>query len=360
MIARPLIQRKILNAYWTVIVLALAAEMVSWLVMLADGGWGLSDFVLYKMLLPSSLHFAVMGVNEFFAVIGRASPYLLIFTGALISSVLIIANPSLPGIEYTLLLPMIISLYYYDRGKLHFALLLNSVVLLMLLALVPDLRSDLDGNALWVLLFIMSGVFICLSGLLKRMTELMDTLKQTLESEREMLVNRVLLEQMTKVDALTGLYNHKTFHDYLDTLITQSESAGMSLHLAIIDIDNFKHINDTYGHDTGDAVLKRSAEAIKQGLSPDSIAFRYGGEEFAVLITGSNYSGAFGLAETVRKEIAGIRHSEMDGAGVTVSIGLAEYRRGLGKAEFFTSADSMLYEAKRSGKNRTVAFDRPV
>ena len=93
------------------------------------------------------------------------------------------------------------------------------------------------------------------------------------------------MDKLTKTDALTDLYNHMTFHEYFEKLIEQHEQNGLPLQLAIFDIDNFKLVNDMFGHRAGDAVLQRVSELIRSKVSTNDFVARYGGEEFAILFT---------------------------------------------------------------------------
>ena len=136
-----------------------------------------------------------------------------------------------------------------------------------------------------------------------------------------------------------------TFHEYLDRLIDQNHVNDLSIQLALIDIDNFKKVNDTYGHRAGDSVLKHVADIIKESIEADDFAARYGGEEFAVIFTEKSTSTAYSIAEDIRKKIAAMKNKEAGDTIVTVSIGLNNYNK-TGKEILFKEADSALYEAK--------------
>lgn len=167
--------------------------------------------------------------------------------------------------------------------------------------------------------------------------------------------NSIILEHLSKVDALTGLYNHKEFHQYLEQMIARiKRGEKLQLQLAILDIDNFKQINDTYGHDTGDIILQRVAETIKQYTCYDDFVARCGGEEFAIVFTGTTMQEAYQRVERIRNALMELSHPEIN-QPVTISVGLKELEDDpLGEKELFRQADSLLYMAKRSGKNRTA------
>jgi diguanylate cyclase (GGDEF)-like protein len=169
-------------------------------------------------------------------------------------------------------------------------------------------------------------------------------------SSRKLLVKNLLMDRASKIDALTDCYNHKNFHEHLDKITKLSESNDLLPHLAIIDVDNFKKVNDTFGHWVGDIVLKSISRSIKELVTPDE--FRYGGEEFAVIFTGKTLGEAYQILNKIRLEIAHTNYPELDNQCVTVSIGLQRYVQGEGKEKLFKDADYSLYTSKKTGKNK--------
>ncbi|USB34191.1 GGDEF domain-containing protein [Paenibacillus sp. YPG26] len=207
--------------------------------------------------------------------------------------------------------------------------------------------------------FLMAAIYITLvlligRAVLARSQELRNSMESLVKSEQKLIVEKAISDKLIKIDALTGLYNHKTFHEYLENLILHCETNGVSLHLALIDIDNFKKVNDTYGHWVGDIVLKDAAACITDLLNPNNFAARYGGEEFAIIFTDTTAEEAAEQAEQIRQRIESMPISHMREQPVTVSIGLCTYQPGNGKELLFRNTDNALYTAKRAGKNRVV------
>ncbi|MNR04377.1 Diguanylate cyclase DosC [compost metagenome] len=124
------------------------------------------------------------------------------------------------------------------------------------------------------------------------------------------------------------------------------------LELALMDIDNFKFINDNYGHWVGDVVLKTIGTLLKDVLGPDDMSFRYGGEEFAVLFVGKSQQEVIAICDTIMETVRDIVIPEMPDQKLTMSIGLATYNRNTMKKAWFQQVDECLYIAKRNGKNR--------
>jgi diguanylate cyclase (GGDEF)-like protein len=163
-------------------------------------------------------------------------------------------------------------------------------------------------------------------------------------------------------DQLTGLANHGRFQDLLSTEVEQVRRYGHPLSLILLDIDNFKSVNDTYGHQQGDQVLKAVARALRENSREADVPARYGGEEMALILPHTDLEGAFAIAERARESIESLCVPLVEGVGdlrVTASLGVATMTEGE-KDGLIGEADAALYEAKRSGKNRTLRAARVV
>jgi len=164
--------------------------------------------------------------------------------------------------------------------------------------------------------------------------------------------------EMAITDALTGLFNRRYMESHLGTLIEQAAARGKPLAALLIDIDYFKAINDSHGHDAGDDVLRDFALRIKRSIRGIDLACRYGGEEFVIVMPETDVAVAAMVAERLRRRIASEPFAIQQGATsipVTISIGIAALR---GKddtaASLLKRADQALYRAKRDGRNRVV------
>ena len=165
------------------------------------------------------------------------------------------------------------------------------------------------------------------------------------------------LEQLSITDGLTKLYNHRFFQENLTREIARVERSGNTLTLILIDIDNFKQLNDRFGHAAGDHVLCEVARIMSAIVRESDVLARYGGEEFALVPSQTTLNGAVGLAEKIRMAIA---ESDMviDNNGtrtttrVTVSAGVTAYRHD--RKTFFNDADRALYRAKAAGKDCVI------
>lgn len=150
-------------------------------------------------------------------------------------------------------------------------------------------------------------------------------------------------------DAMTTLYNKETFLNILHDEINNTQESTATFSLVMFDVDNFKKINDTYGHPVGDAVLSTLGRLLRDSLRREDVPARYGGEEFIVLIPFTPLAQAGRLAEKLCSHIAG--HIAPGQPSITVSIGCTSYLPGEGIQNLLARADLALYDAKRAGKN---------
>jgi len=165
--------------------------------------------------------------------------------------------------------------------------------------------------------------------------------------------------ELAITDSLTGLYNRRYMESHLTTLVEQAATRGKPLTALVLDIDYFKAINDTHGHDAGDDVLREFATRIRKAIRGIDLACRYGGEEFVIVMPETDMAVATVVAERLRRRIASERFSIQQGASaieVTISVGIATLdTAGDTAASILKRADQALYRAKRDGRNRVVA-----
>ncbi|TXC90428.1 GGDEF domain-containing protein [Metabacillus litoralis] len=345
---------KILGFYWLMVIISVLGQCIGLFVTFLNYPDWISEFLVYKIILPTSVQLLIMlGCVYFIKVKKIYSSRFLTISGTLVALVIILTHPDVPGLQVMLLLPMSVALIYFDKSKLLFSFIVNMVAL-SVIYIFPAIRESVSEYEFFsYLLSLFAGYFIYLA-ILERGNEVLQIVKKASEKEKELLVKSTMMERLTKIDALTNLYNHKTFQEYLDQFVEQSLKYEMPLQLAILDIDNFKTINDTYGHSVGDLVLKRLANAIVDKVTENDIVARYGGEEFALLLTNKSLEETYQLIEDIRLHISQINHEEMKAVKVTVSIGLKDFNAGLSKLHFFKQADALLYKAKRNGKNQVM------
>jgi diguanylate cyclase (GGDEF)-like protein len=174
----------------------------------------------------------------------------------------------------------------------------------------------------------------------------------------ELLSANEILAQLSITDGLTKLHNHRFFQDHLTREIKRVNRIGDPLSMLLVDIDDFKSLNDRLGHAAGDELLARIARIMNGAIRESDLLARYGGEEFVILASSTDLVGAYRLAEKTRTAIAEasfILEDSMRPTGITVSIGVAQYKGN--RKKFFLDADRALYRAKAEGKNCVVVDD---
>ena len=174
--------------------------------------------------------------------------------------------------------------------------------------------------------------------------------------EQELRESEKKYKELSITDGLTKLYNSRHFYDSLQLEIERANRYQRSLALLMIDIDDFKKFNDTYGHLVGDKVLAQTGEVIRNALREADTGYRYGGEEFAVILPETVGPGAIEVAERIRKELAAMPISRIaeTSRNITASMGVSELQAKDKLAEFIKRADENLYAAKTEGKNRVI------
>jgi diguanylate cyclase len=204
-------------------------------------------------------------------------------------------------------------------------------------------------------------------------TRAMEARSKTLElqlqtSSREVSDLRQRLESVRReslTDQLTGIANRKAFDSELKASIARSIESGEPLSLVMCDIDHFKNFNDTWGHQTGDQVLRLVANCLSENVKGRDTAARYGGEEFAVILPQTSLADAVGLANQIRLKVESkklVKKSTGDILGmITISMGVTQYDPNESAEDFIRRADVCLYAAKRTGRNRVVCqADRTI
>ncbi len=202
-----------------------------------------------------------------------------------------------------------------------------------------------------------TGAFSTVYGLEELMERLRVEKNNTEAAMRQLQAANAELAWMASTDSLTGASNRRHFLECAGVEAGRARRNGLPISLLALDIDHFKAVNDEYGHQAGDAVLKALVEGIAETLRPHDVIGRIGGEEFMVLLPDTSHAAAAVLAERIRSKVEGLDIPiEGETLRVTVSIGIAEFGLdGDTQDAVFKAADDRLYRAKHAGRNRVVA-----
>ena len=208
-----------------------------------------------------------------------------------------------------------------------------------------------DGEYRWILdngsiRYNEAGNFIGFIGTCLDITEYHKA-RDTIRKQRDMLA------QMAITDELTNLYNRRYFLHHAEIEIQRYKRYGHPIHLMIIDIDDFKIINDTYGHDAGDEVLRKLATVFNDSIRSIDIVCRIGGDEFCIIVPEIDTQGVLEVAERILVETEKLTISNIEKVKITISIGISKFRNTMNDVDDWRKhADIELYQAKAKGKNK--------
>jgi hemerythrin len=212
------------------------------------------------------------------------------------------------------------------------------------------------------LLQALNGLFRQVSERNRELLELNVTLEAKVTQRTQSLsdANR-LLEQMALTDVLTGLPNRRQAMSWLAQAWAQSERDNSPLTCMMIDADGFKQVNDRYGHDAGDEVLRRLSARLREAVRSNDVVCRLGGDEFLIICLGTGLDGVMQMAETMRQEVAKLHVALMDGEWPgSVSVGVAAKTREMENFDaLIKAADEGLYRAKQNGRNCVACGNEP-
>ena len=183
----------------------------------------------------------------------------------------------------------------------------------------------------------------------------------SLANQAAIAIDNAKLYELATKDGMTKLYIYRHFYTLLENEIRRCSRYNRNMSLIMIDIDNFKQINDTYGHLTGDTILKRLAAVLQETVRKIDIPARYGGEEFVVILPETDKDEAVKIAERVRRNVADIvvRANDTQDISPTISLGVAQYTTdGKEAKELINAADTALYFSKHNGKNMVSIYDK--
>ncbi len=314
--------------------------------------------IIYSLLFTGVLHYMSShqsAKNAFlFRLIILSGLMILLFWGA---SVKLLAQGSFfhPSI-YMLLLLSVSVIPFFN----YWEILIVTLPSLIFITIITIVEKSIQTQAVTQIV-IDSWGFVLLAIMFSSI-QYVDRI-QYFKNDLQLLKQNILLKKHSEIDALTDIFNRRKLDETMEFEWKRSSRTKQHIAFLLIDLDNFKNYNDSYGHIEGDLCLRRSAAIMKESLKRSSdMIFRYGGEEFGAILLFTDINAANIVAEKIRKNIenAGIIHKESSHGHVTVSIGVTA---SVGNKDedyhsMYIEADKALYAAKRSGRNKVIAFEK--
>jgi diguanylate cyclase (GGDEF)-like protein len=194
-------------------------------------------------------------------------------------------------------------------------------------------------------------------------TSYMPSITNYLEAAKPVIESNLLMDKLHDTslrDGMTNLYNRRFLENFIDKVMSQVRRAEETYHVMMLDVDFFKMVNDTYGHDVGDTVIVELAKVLKNNTREADLAIRYGGEEFLVMLYNSTDEGALMVAKKIHQEFGKLRFDVGGGKTLqkTISIGISKFPTdGDTIWKCIKYADTALYNAKDTGRNKIVEFE---
>ena len=188
------------------------------------------------------------------------------------------------------------------------------------------------------------------------------SIKHYLEAAKPVIESQILMEKLKDTslrDGMTGLYNRRFLDEFIDKILSQASRSHDTYAVLMLDVDFFKMVNDTYGHDVGDKVIVALSKILKNSIRESDLAIRYGGEEFLIMLHNANDEGMRSVADKIHSEFAKLSFDVGTGEPLkkTISIGIAKFPMdGDTIWKCIKYADTALYEAKNTGRNKIVEF----
>lgn len=318
----------------------------------ADGGF-FNSYLLFYVAVPSTANFIAIGcvylINKSSRFKSGVKNAAVLYCLSTISFIVSCVHGRFLAMPASLCLPVIVSSIFGDR-KLTQGSWFISIICLGLSALITWYTEALVKRYLF---FNTTVIFMLIVAAYM-------TGRIFIEFEQENAIeieNRILrqqsLEQQLQRDQMTGLFNYAAFQTRISNAIELSNKNGTPLSLAVIDLDDFKRINDTYGHESGNIVLINLARVMEKYCEATDMICRYGGEEFTIIFNGRGINDSLSIISNILNHFGNMKFSFTE-ENVTFSCGLCEYRDSLTYQEFFNLADDAMYRAKKTGKNRVL------
>jgi diguanylate cyclase (GGDEF)-like protein len=306
-------------------------------------------YLLLYVIVPTFLNFSLVIIGRYILQCNHVSEQFKNYCSILTLSLQFLIIGCVHNI-FTLTLsihcfPIFLTLIYSDKKMTKIVTIISTIFISIRFVI-----AILDGNSndTFFLIEVFVG-YILMLGCYITATLLFHIEREKNECLKASSFKQLQLEELLKCDPLTGLYNMKTFYNVLDTSISNSE---FPLCIAVIDIDNFKLVNDTWGHENGNEVLIYLSAQLKSCCNKHGSVFRYGGEEFTIIFPRTTAEKAKAMIERASERLYHKDFSFNPHKRITFSCGIASYTSNSSSAQdFFVAADKLMYQAKLSGKN---------
>lgn len=350
---------KIIRVFYIIIVLIFIVEVTVFISFRGKGllDEGVTDFhyIIKYIVLPILINtLLVTGCHRINAMSIKApiKNYAVLITVSLFAAVIAFVHFIIAAILTIFSIPVFLTILFGQKRITSVITVLNGILLIL-----SAIHTYMYDNSIFFFLNAAVAFTMLISAYLLS-TVLIAYNKANSDYIYTSYKTQLSLNEQARNDSLTGLYNRKTFQSLLKVSIEKARNMRSPMALAIIDLDDFKDINDTFGHLEGDQVLLHFTEMIRQQCCDgDAYISRYGGDEFAVIFPKASKELAYLRLETLRQRCKQVPQSKVRSGEISFSAGISHFVEGdVNETLLFHQADSALYQAKENGKGQTVVY----
>jgi len=353
-------REKIIRVFYVIVALIFTVETIVFFAFRSNDlmGEGTTDFqyIIKYIILPTVINVIVViichRVNAM-SIKAQIKNYFLLVTVSVMAALLAFIHYTVGAILTIFVIPVFLTILFGQKRITGIISIFNGVLLI-----ISIIHASMNNQAsIYFYLNAAVAITLLLSAYLLS-TVLIAYNKASSDYVYSSYQTQLSLNEEARNDSLTGLYNQKTFQSLLKGAMEKARHHKTPMSLAIIDLDDFKYINDTFGHLEGDQVLLQFTNLIKQQCNDgEAYVSRYGGDEFAVIYPKASKELAYLRLETLRQRCRQIPRSKIRSGEISFSAGISYYMEGeMNENLLFHQADSALYQAKENGKGQTVIY----
>ena len=354
-------RERIIRTFYIIICLVFIVEVVVLFVFrphgLLEEGFTTTQYLIKYVAFPTVLDTTIviichrinlMNIND------SIKNYAISLTASLLAAVVAYVHYDIGAIHTIFVIPVFLTILFGKRKMLKVITIFNGVLLI-----ISSIHTVMYNNFVFFYLDVVLAIALLIAMYLIS-SVMIDYNKANYDYIYASYKTQITLTEQARNDSLTGLYNQKTFHSLLKATMEKSRKSKAPMSLAIIDLDDFKEINDTYGHLAGDQVLLHFTNLMKQQCEEhDAYISRYGGDEFAVIFPKASKELAYLRLEALRQRCRHVPSIKTGTNQISFSAGISNFIDGeMNETLLFHQADSALYQAKENGKGLTIVFQQ--
>ncbi len=352
-------REKIIRVFYIIIALIFIVEVVVFIALRGHGllDEGVTDFkyIIKYIILPMVINLTLVTtchrINTL-SIKAQIKNYAVLITVSLMAAILAFVHYIVGAILTIFVIPVFLTILFGKKRMTAIISIINCILLIF-----SSIHSAMYNDSIFFFMNVAVALTMLISSYLVS-TVLIAYNKASSDYVYASYKTQLSLNELARNDSLTGLYNQKTFQSLLKGTMDKAKILKSPMSLAIIDLDDFKEINDTFGHLEGDQVLLHFTNLIKQQCDDgESYVSRYGGDEFAVIFPRASKELAYLKLEALRQRCKQVPQSKVRSGEISFSAGISHYMEGdMNETLLFHQADSALYQAKENGKGQIVVY----